>query len=641
MNGAFAFTGKIIGLVLAYLLAIVIIICFAVCCSSMHSKIAGLEKKSISANISVDNFDNKSAGADRPASPLGNKAFGNEAFNHMFAEDSSTSGESLIMNAVREDSTGNIIATDNLKPIVVQARFRNVAERDGIVKFAFYITIPAVMQDIAWQVRFFPRLFWESDSMSLDKIYITGKNYRDRQLKGYEKFKKFCSSIIPDSSDFVKTFTRTALLRRFAQRNLGGKGVCDVTEDEAVDYYTKEWLVNANNRKKSRVGEMYGRYVKDPLDKEGIRLDTVVENANGSLQYRYVQTIKAQKGMRKLKLAFDGEIYKSGRVLYKMPSCDSLVFYVSSIVQFADNEPFFLKKVIERRVCQSTLAVIDFKAGHWDVIDTLFNNKEEIDRIRGNFDTLLSNKDYIIDSIVVTASCSPEGSYGSNAALAQMRAKSIRKYFYDYLSGSSRAGAENLLLISHSVPEDWNRMKVIVQADTSLKDRRSVLKCFEIENQDAREAALSKTRYYRYLREHVYPLLRRINFKFSLHRKGMVKDTIHTAVIDSNYTRGVEALKSRDYKTAIEILRPYKTLNTAVAYMCLNYNHSAMSILEGLKSSAQKNYMMAVLFGRLGDEKKAVKYFLSSVEMEPLMRHRGNLDPEVSSLIAKYGLFKE
>ena len=49
--------------------------------------------------------------------------------------------------------------------------------------------------------------------------------------------------------------------------------------------------------------------------------------------------------------------------------------------------------------------------------------------------------------------------------------------------------------------------------------------------------------------------------------------------------------------------------------------------------------MLAVVYGRLGNEKLAVEHFLNSVEQDDQMRHRGNLDPEISALIKKYGIF--
>ena len=51
--------------------------------------------------------------------------------------------------------------------------------------------------------------------------------------------------------------------------------------------------------------------------------------------------------------------------------------------------------------------------------------------------------------------------------------------------------------------------------------------------------------------------------------------------------------------------------------------------------------MLAILASRLGDEEQAVTYFLRSVELRESLKFRGNLDPEISRLISKYGLFRE
>lgn len=647
-SSALTFTGKIIGAVLIYLAAIIVIVCIVSGCGGVQRKIVKIARSNVNAR--VVNF------ADSHPEFKGGSLSSLQSDSSP-AIDTLVDGEPLIMNAVKEEATGDLVASDNLKPIVVQARFSHVAERQGLINISFFIIIPKELQDPAWQVRFFPKFFWGSDSLKLDKIYITGKDYRDAQLKGYERYNKFLNSIIPDSADFVGAFTREALLRRFAERNLkyagrdnAGQSGCvvgavnkvsdpwGITENDAIEYYTKYWLVNSNNRKKSKLGDVFNKYVKDPLDKEGVRLDTVVLDANGDVEFRYVQTLKAKRDMRKVKLAFAGGIYSFGRELYKMPSGDSLTFYISSIAQFTDKTPFYKKKIIERRAYVNTLAFIDFRAGMWNVNDSLSNNAEEIKRIKGNLDTLLANHDYVIDSIVVTASCSPEGRYSSNAALAEKRAESVKKFFNSY-AGKRTDGGE-IRFTSRYVSEDWNTLEKLIATDSSLKDRSFLLECFKINDLDKREMALAKTQDYKYLRECFYPLLRRINFKFALHRKGMIKDTVHTTEVDSVYSIGVKMLEERDYKKAIEILRPYRTINTAIAYMCLNYNHSAMDVLEGLKPTAIRNYMMAVLYGRLGEEQKALKFFLSSVDMDRQMKYRGNLDPEISSLVMKYALFK-
>ena len=49
--------------------------------------------------------------------------------------------------------------------------------------------------------------------------------------------------------------------------------------------------------------------------------------------------------------------------------------------------------------------------------------------------------------------------------------------------------------------------------------------------------------------------------------------------------------------------------------------------------------MLAVVYARLGKEELAVACLMNSVEQDESMRHRGNLDPEISVLIKKYGMF--
>ena len=108
--------------------------------------------------------------------------------------------------------------------------------------------------------------------------------------------------------------------------------------------------------------------------------------------------------------------------------------------------------------------------------------------------------------------------------------------------------------------------------------------------------------------------------------------------------RAVELLKKRRYEAALEILRPYEDRNTALAYMSLGYDRAAYRILQGVPdggSLSDVQYMLAILASRLGDEERAVQYFLRAVELKETMRFRGNLDPEISRLVRKYNLFPD
>ena len=121
----------------------------------------------------------------------------------------------------------------------------------------------------------------------------------------------------------------------------------------------------------------------------------------------------------------------------------------------------------------------------------------------------------------------------------------------------------------------------------------------------------------------------------------MVKDTVHTTVLDSTYMRGVQALRDMDYAGALLLLKPYDDFNTAVAYIGTDRNANAMRILEKLEKTDKVNYLLAVLYSRQGDFEKAVECYVKSCRQNPSYVFRGNLDPEISVLIKTYGLNSE
>ena len=100
----------------------------------------------------------------------------------------------------------------------------------------------------------------------------------------------------------------------------------------------------------------------------------------------------------------------------------------------------------------------------------------------------------------------------------------------------------------------------------------------------------------------------------------------------------MEALRNHDYEKAVTLLRPYKDFNAALACSAMEYNQSARAILEGLPRTAKGEYLLAILHSREGDDQAAVQHYLNAVGADRSFIFRGNLDPEISVLIAKYGL---
>ena len=593
--------------------------------------------------------------------------------------------EMILMKAIK-DENGEMVATDVINAAVVEARFRNVAERHGKVDIEFQIRVPKEMQDDAWQLRFYPRMHILEDTLKLDQIVITGAKYRKAQLRGYQQYEKFLASIITDSTRFINLH----MLELFIQRNIpdlyafkaDSTEVADeafnrildmqiassyasqfgVTGRDAIEHYTNTISKRLNARRAARRDEMYQRYVRVPIVNEGVRLDTVIVAANGDFIYNYIQTIHTRPKLRKVDVVLTGDIFEQDKRLYEIPETEPLTYYISSLSAFVDSTPRYKKKIISRRVQANTACYIDFEQGSAEIIEDLSHNREEMGRIKGNLGSLIENLEFDLDSIVVTASCSPEGTVAFNTRLSQKRSESVSRYFSDFIKAYCDSLREenmehiyfdgvreedipgfqttDIKFISRNNPENWRMLDVLVEQSEVLTENEKLIykDIREIENPDLREESLSWQDFYPHLREVLYPRLRTVKFDFHLHRKGMVKDTIQTTVLDEEYMAGVHAIRDRDYETAIPLLRPYQDYNAAVAFTAMDYNASALQILEALPETDQVNYLLAVIYSRQGRDKDAVEHYLKACRQTPAYWHRGNLDPEISELIKRYNL---
>ena len=585
--------------------------------------------------------------------------------------------EFLLMKAVKDEETGEMVATEVIEAAKVTARFRNVAERHGKVDLAFQIMVPPSMMDTKWQLRFYPDMFVMGDSLRLEPVIITGRDYRKAQLRGYELYDKFLAKIVQDTTKFIDI----EQLEIFLQRNIPQlyafksdssyvdesqfNSVYGVSQRQAVEHYTNKVARRINERRKNKREAMYAKYVKVPIVTEGIRLDSVVVNTDGDFVYYYVQTINTRPKLRKVDVKLSGEIFESDKRIYTIPVTEPLTFYISSISAFVDNTEKYLTKVIERRATANTECRIDFEAGKSEIKMDYADNAYEINMISKTIASLLENKDFDLDSIIVRATASPEGRFTLNSSLAQKRSEAVSSYFSKYIeaykdslrqeAGFSMSfnGEEQKIVAAEKpvdirftprcIPENWDDLDALVDKDVVMNpDQKSDY--FNVRSEstpDVREARMKNQAYYRYMKETLYPKLRTVKFNCYLHRKGMIKDTVHTTVLDSTYMRGVQELRDMNYAEALALLIPYDDFNTAVAYVGMDRNVNAMRILSKLEKTAQVNYLMAILYSRSGDFNNAVQHYVTSCRQNPSYRFRGNLDPEISVLIKQYGLNSE
>lgn len=234
---------------------------------------------------------------------------------------STSHSEGPLMNAVQNEN-GDMVACDVLDAAIKISTFRNVAERNGSVMLEFFIVAPSSLIESEWQLRFIPNLLVLQDTLDLEPVYITGQKYRSAQLKGYSRYRRYIDGIITDSSAFVSQ----RMLDIFLSRNSS-----KVDYDEAVYHYTDHFRKEYHFRKASRSGEMFSRFVKNPIVTEGLRLDTVIVSSDSSLCYRYVQKLTPRLGLKKAQLVLRGGLYALDGQCFQLPPSEPLTFYISSL----------------------------------------------------------------------------------------------------------------------------------------------------------------------------------------------------------------------------------------------------------------------------------------------------------------------
>lgn len=584
-----------------------------------------------------------------------------------------TGKDVLLMKAIRDDASGEMVANEVLDAAIVTARFRNIAERRGKVDLQFQVIVPKDMQDSKWQLRFYPDMFILEDSLRLDPVIITGMDYRKAQLKGYEQYERFLAKIISDTTKFINVHQLEIFLERNIPQVFAFKTdtteVSDelfysyygVSDRQALEHYTDHFAKWRNAKRIRDKGKMFNKYVKAPIVSEGIRLDTVIRDINGDFIYNYTQTINTRPRLRKVDVFLSGDIWEQDKRIYNVPASEPLTFYISSLSSFADQSEHFMTRVIERKAEANASYKIEFAQGRADIELDRGDNYEQIGFVKDNLTDLLRNEVFDLDSIVVVANASPEGSWSTNGSLSKRRGDVVVRYFEDFMADyrkqvareggfsvdeegnvvSAQRNIPKIRFISRSVPENWSLLDRLVGDDPRLsrEQKERYFSHSDMRDRDAREAAMKKDDYYTFVKDSLYPMLRVTDFGFHLHRRGMVQDTVHTTELDVVYMEGVRLLKDMEYEKAVTILGPYQDYNAAVAYMGAERNASAMLILKNIKDrTPQVNYLMAILYSRTGNEKEAVQCYMDACRQDHSYVYRGNLDPEISVLIKLYGL---
>ena len=473
---------------------------------------------------------------------------------------------------------GERVMALQIEQVTVVAKMRSIPERNGRVVLDFIVTLPRQLLGKSRSVVITPILHKPDESVALEDLVIRGGRFSLLQERDYWQYETYVERFRPD------TVGREAAFNRF---------------------------------------------VKFPYP-EDARLDSLVEGRS-TVTYYYSQAVKTDETSKKMLITLQGQALAVDDSAYRLPPSDTLSYVVSSMLSFVDTVPRYRIKVIDKFVTVKDRNYIQFFVGDTRVVDTLGDNRRQLDKITGLMRQIVEQQEFYVDTITLTAASSPEGAYAFNERLSQGRAAALKRYLVRRYGRSI-----DTMLTVRWVAEDWAELTTRIRTDREIVNRDAILELIaEEKNPDRREQAIRQRfpKEYAYIRSVIYPQLRAVNFRYNLRRKGMVKDTIHTTELDTAYARGVELLRKRKYAKALYILNDYNDRNTVVAHLSLDHNERAMELLATMPKDAVTEYLRAIACSRLGRKAEGREHFLEACRLDGRMEYRGNLDPEIAELL--------
>lgn len=482
----------------------------------------------------------------------------------------------LVPTEVQEN--GERIKAMQIQEVTIRATTRTLPERLGKVTIDFVIDMPRQLQGTCRSIAVIPYLHKYGEAHPLQDITIRGGLFSRVQDRDYWQYNKY--------------------LHVFNPSEIGAE-------------------------------RAFARFVKYPYS-EGSRLDSIVQHP-GHISYYYSQEVPTDETSKTMLVTLQGWVMALDESYYKLPPSDTLTYHVSSMLSFADTTTRYKIKIIEKYATVQDRNYIQFRLNDTHVLDSLGRNAAELDKIRTRMAGLIGQREFFVDSIVLTASASPEGRYARNSTLAQGRAHALKGYLRKCIGPQ----VDTLMQIRW-IAEDWHELTTRIRSDENLQHRAEILKLIDTDSDPDRRERTIRELYpqdYQYLKESVYPSLRAVTMRYDLRRVGMVKDTIHTREVDTAYMRGINLLQKRKYAKALYILNDYRDRNTVITLLSLGYDAQALEMLNGLERSHTTEYLKAVACARLGRKTEGREHFLKACELDERMLFRGNLDPEIAELL--------
>lgn len=494
------------------------------------------------------------------------------------------SDSALTAVSIGRDERGDEILSAEIEAVTVVSAAKSISERGGAVEVAFDIVLPRAMQANGRSVTITPVLHRDGRRLPLQDITVRGTVFDRLQARDYWQYARY---------------------------------------------------MKFRGAEKRSVDDAFGRFVRFPY-RTDLRNDTVVR-AVSDVAYRYKQRIPLATAGNTLKITLEGHMTALDGNTYPLVAPDTLTYHIASMTSFVDTTARYVDRIIGKYIRVGERYSLDFAAGDTRIVDTCGNNDIQLTVMFLMTEQLLKSREFAVDSIVIRAAASPEGSASLNFSLSGRRAETVRERIAAWFPESGLDTITN----AYAVGEDWENLIRMLIADGGIEHGEAIADIIRTEQDDDRREMLIRSRYpadYDYMRERLYPRLRRVEMIFHLHRKDMVQDTIHTTVLDTVYTEGRKLLEQRRYHEALALLSPYADRNTAICLLSIGgRDDEALDILLSLDGdNPVVCYLRAIAFVRTGRREEALRAFDAACRLDENLVYRAALDPELNELLNEW-----
>ncbi|MDH6313976.1 hypothetical protein M2137_002769 [Parabacteroides sp. PFB2-10] len=290
-----------------------------------------------------------------------------------------------------------------------------------------------------------------------------------------------------------------------------------VLEAESQKMGLPSILINGKNRDK-----VYHREIALNNLEDEPRFVVLVAPEQDEHVVEYKTTIPWEDWMHSARFVLDPNLCGCGNESKGNP-----ILIANNILQRPDKryEPqptyAYVKPEVETRKERAEVgtAYLDFQVGRYQILPDFRNNAVELGKIRSTIETVINDKDITPVGIFLKGFASPEGSYKSNATLADNRTKALR----NYIMQQYRQFALNFFTLD-SQPEDWDGFKARVEADMNVPSRASVMDIINSSDEpDVKERklrALDGGAPYKYVLAEHFPPLRRTEYRIDYTVRG-------------------------------------------------------------------------------------------------------------------------